>query len=1192
MENLNLTAKTLFKMFLTAFCFTLFIASANSLKAQNFGCVVIDETGGEESTTAPTSCGTSIDYAPTADNPEQTPIKTVRMVWHFMCDDNGGGNFNDIDITNASHNNQSAYWVKVMNEVNNRMGNLAALTRTDPNYPTPHIPDSRIRFDIQQSNIFYHDNTAQMNDPNSFSSHYVQYVTNNSSMLYKSEALHVFFYPAVYGGGTSWAYLNSNKVVHNGDWVNFNSTSNTNNAMSWVTGGSLIHEMFHCLGLNHTNRNGGGSCNPNKNDGCDDTPSTEALNPCNCWNGNGPDGLPCSNNVMDYNASKSALSRCQIGKMHYNLINYSSVNAYLIDNFCAHQASETITIQSGQNFTWENTRYLKGDLIIENGATLTIKCYVSFANNSKVYIEAGGKLIVDGGTLTSICGTDWSGIRVEGNKNLPQNDASQGVVELKNDAVIEYARDAISLIGLNSNGNIDWNTTGGIVRAENSTFLNNRRDVEFLSYHSYAPNGREYNNTSYFKECDFITNEDERGSYMPSAHVTMWNVNGVHFSGCLFEDQRSYISTSTDGVVGIGTINSGFTVQRVCGMVSPCNGTKSRFINLKQAIEAKSLSNPQKSIYISHSEFDSYRGIQLIGINHANINNNTFDLQVTMFAPAPYFYPMGVYLDQSTGFRVYNNTFNGDANSGNQQFGGAAGLVIRRSGANNDNFHNNTFNQLITGSQSVGYNRDALGIKGLTFKCNEYNDNKDDMFITKYSTDPGPHNQAGIHPYQVTSSGAFRSADNLFGNASPILNYNIENTGSLINYVHRDPISYPRTKPLVVTTSNVQLLQISGSRSCNTSYDGIDPVAEMNTANGLRPLIVARRNNWDMAVDDGNTATRVMEVQTADVNTVNTVYDDILNDAPWVSDNVLMEIAAIEAPFTNEMIKDILVACPQAARSKTIQDILDLRNDPLSQQQRDDIDNEINTFTDYDDFIEEWAELSFNYQTAINNVLHEFFTDGVDHMVELDALLKDEDNINNYYLLAEIYYSKNMTSSGNSVLALIPDVFELTTEQHDDFMAFSDYHSTINQWKTNGKDFTNLDPADILWLESFDQSKEKVFGNSVSLLALNDESDYYGEVYIPQVAGSSSIITTSTTEVPENDKVLIYPNPVSSKLNITTNEKMQHIVVYDVSGRKVIEQNNINKDSHTINTTKLANGIYILTVTVNKEAHSYKFIKE
>lgn len=69
-------------------------------------------------------------------------------------------------------------------------------------------------------------------------------------------------------------------------------------------------------------------------------------------------------------------------------------------------------------------------------------------------------------------------------------------------AYITNARNAISTIK-NTNGVWDWNYTGGVLQCSNSTFKNNARDVQFLSYKAptiqipYDPN------KSYFNNCIF-----------------------------------------------------------------------------------------------------------------------------------------------------------------------------------------------------------------------------------------------------------------------------------------------------------------------------------------------------------------------------------------------------------------------------------------------------------------------------------------------------------------------------------------------------------------------------------------------------------------------------------------------------------------------------------------------------------------
>lgn len=100
-----------------------------------------------------------------------------------------------------------------------------------------------------------------------------------------------------------------------------------------------------------------------------------------------------------------------------------------------------------QNVIWNTDKILTHELIIESGATLTINNIVHCIKDVQIIIQPGGKLIIDGGTLTNACtGELWQGIFVEGNPNdFTQSENSQGVVELKNGATIQNAICAINV---------------------------------------------------------------------------------------------------------------------------------------------------------------------------------------------------------------------------------------------------------------------------------------------------------------------------------------------------------------------------------------------------------------------------------------------------------------------------------------------------------------------------------------------------------------------------------------------------------------------------------------------------------------------------------------------------------------------------------------------------------------------------
>ncbi|HEX5001711.1 MAG TPA: T9SS type A sorting domain-containing protein [Bacteroidia bacterium] len=70
---------------------------------------------------------------------------------------------------------------------------------------------------------------------------------------------------------------------------------------------------------------------------------------------------------------------------------------------------------------------------------------------------------------------------------------------------------------------------------------------------------------------------------------------------------------------------------------------------------------------------------------------------------------------------------------------------------------------------------------------------------------------------------------------------------------------------------------------------------------------------------------------------------------------------------------------------------------------------------------------------------------------------------------------------------------------------------------------------------------------------------------------------TGTNEMVENGSLNIYPNPVTSRLNITySSNEISEIILYDVSSRIILQQTFTNTGS--LNTEQLAKGMYLYEV--------------
>lgn len=88
------------------------------------------------------------------------------------------------------------------------------------------------------------------------------------------------------------------------------------------------------------------------------------------------------------------------------------------------------------------------------------------------------------------------------------------------------------------------------------------------------------------------------------------------------------------------------------------------------------------------------------------------------------------------------------------------------------------------------------------------------------------------------------------------------------------------------------------------------------------------------------------------------------------------------------------------------------------------------------------------------------------------------------------------------------------------------------------------------------------------------------------VGASTTVLATSDVKKQLKDRVSIFPNPANDFINIGIEGKVFTSMVTDMSGRKIIN----SKDEQTINTSKLNNGVYLLTVVEDGQSTSKKFI--
>ncbi len=492
-----------------------------------------------------------------------------------------------------------------------------------------------------------------------------------------------------------------------------------------------------------------------------------------------------------------------------------------------HNNNDTITSDA----TWSTNSYRGGDIVIDSLSTLTITGTLHCSSSARIIVKPGGKLVVDGGTLTSACaGEMWQGVYVEGHRDQSQTAANQGTVQLLNGAVVENAIKGVRTSAPGSG----WNTTGGIITADSATFRNCAKAVEYLSYAGTNYAGQVMDNKGSFTNCTFTVDDNNLFAANGTdllAHVSLWDVKGVEFTHCRFEDARTENHSRKSA---ISALDAGFEMKTGCSYnvprpecdCPPASSTHSSFAGFGTAIDAGTSGSPY-GIVIDGAQFsDNIIGVRIGGSSHATVTRCTFDL-----SEMPVRVVTGLNLDTCTGYLVEGNTFTRGALAPS---GSRYGIRVGNSGTDANRLYRNTFERLSHGIYVTGTNWDGNSNTGLQMTCNGFTSNTYDIYVASGAT---------MGPSQGDNS---KGADNTFSGTQTSSLYN---AGSQrIDYYYSPGTNHSPQNPV----GNVTLHANAGGNDCASTLCVLDPSNPGPGSKSPTPSFLALKQQYENLMADFN----------------------------------------------------------------------------------------------------------------------------------------------------------------------------------------------------------------------------------------------------------------------------------------------------------------------------------------------------
>jgi hypothetical protein len=692
----------------------------------------------------------------------------------------------------------------------------------------------------------------------------------------------------------------------------------------------------------------------------------------------------------------------------------------------------------------------------------------------------------------------------------------------------------------------------------------------FQPYHNYAPGNPSLlkPNLSFFKKCTFETNSSWNfPNTYPDAFVKLYEVEGIIFSGCTFQNTAPANFAVYNRGKGIYSMDAYFSTDKYT-TTNPTTTTYCNFNNLYYAIDATK-TWWDYTFLVNYTVFNSnYRGIYINGLLTPKVTNNTFNIpdydpNITVVLPTNN-QPYGLYLDASTGYTVENNSFNSSTANRSTKYG----AIINNSGSANNRIYRNTFANLYVGSTAQGINRGSG--TGLVFKCNEYANCSRDIYMTPYSKFNGA---ASIYQGSLTEPAA-----NLFSHAGTPQS-DINNESWTVNYYHNAtatpiplwvPINYSTSVALFNTNipyNKAQQCPITGGGSSKNIANSYTNIRSITTE------IATIDNQLSILIDGGNTNMLINDVTYSPSWDALNLRNNLLNKSPFLSDTVLISTVENESAMPPLMLTQVLTANPQAIKSETIKERIENRQNTIPLFLMNQIENSGKSISAKEHFESKAMMLRNKRANVIFSLIAELKEDtlnkfAVDSICNLLKIETSNTILFNQYLLM---LQSNRINSAFEYLNQI-------NEKNDADLSF--LATIVYDIKLNVKKIDSLSIQDINRLTQITSIEESSNSNIARSLLLKANKINYVEPIndITQISKGKRVGNIKTE--PDNNTLLkIYPNPAKEWVIVyyKVESVPAKIEICDLLGKviltKVVEQ---SEGEVLIETSSLTSGSYIL----------------
>lgn len=721
-----------------------------------------------------------------------------------------------------------------------------------------------------------------------------------------------------------------------------------------------------------------------------------------------------------------------------------------------------------------------------------------------------------------------------------------------------------------------------MIQIVNSGFLNNKYGVTF---YKYPASGYSYESSSFINLTDFNTDIDyplELGTF---THVKMSEINLVRINYCTFKNESKFDYIGS----GIESFNSRLMLDGECASGTPCTTWNySFFTNLEYGVHATS-SLPVNYIDIQHSRFeDNSFGVYLGGENNSKVIFNEFNF------PDVDNIQVGLYLDNSTGFSIEENQFQTVAKPGPKA---GIGIIAHDCGEDYNVVYRNSFDNVEIGIQAQNSNRGQNQGTGLKFECNDFSTCERDIHViaetpssvvygvSVWQGAPTP-DDTKLPAGNIFSDNQIGEPDREFGN----LNYN-----TVQYFHHKENANYDLIpdKNNNVNNQEQDLVDFDPDFSCPSNY-------LQSSGGGERQMLILETSQNESSadsvsnilselVDGGNTAVLEQEVYTSMPPDAYNLYQSLITKSPYLSDSVLMAAIEKENVLNNVLIKEVLVANPQSAKSEMVLQSIEEKAQPLSGEMLAEVLLGKYIVAAKEKLEAQRSEYSMRRSSALSKLKQSYLADtnNINFIDSLLIVIADEKDLRERY--EKVYFL--LENNINDALIALNDIQSSVTlnenqeEEYEKIAEFISFHAGLVQSDSTYPELNETQKEFLFELATLKEYRAGVFARNI-LIHRND-IEYHPPVLNPE-GGLKSTPQNNYDKIKNSfSRIKIYPNPANNYIMgelLIANVSGSTLNFYDSQGKMILTEHiEPRKQSFVVSTKRLATGTYIMNLIHNNE---------